>query len=442
MTDKILKAGAAKQDITPDRSLFMFGYPHVERYSKGTHDPLYASALVLDNSQTQLVFCSVDIIAITKDIAQKARSIVNQECGIPEENIMISATHTHSGPGTVDMLSNRNDKIVPPADKEYIELLIQKTSAVIIQAHKNKTECELALTTADGKDVGGNRREKGGPADPEVPLIILRKRQDKQIYALLSVYCMHPTVLHEDSELYSSDFPGYTREYLQNKIGNDLIYLYHTGPEGNQSPRHYVNSATFEEAKRLGYILGERIFNKISGIKDDDYRSWIELQTVSEEIDLSLKEFPNPEEADIKLQQAIERLEQLRRDKAPKAEIRTAECDWFGAEETATLSRYYANDQVNEILKTILPAEIQVFKIGENFFVNIPGEFFVEYSLEIKKKLQGKVFVICLANGELQGYIVTQEAFNEGGYEASNSLFDPKAGALIVNQALNIINNL
>lgn len=51
MTDKILKAGAAKQDITPEQSLFLFGYPHVERYSQGTHDPLYASALVLDNGR-------------------------------------------------------------------------------------------------------------------------------------------------------------------------------------------------------------------------------------------------------------------------------------------------------------------------------------------------------------------------------------------------------
>ena len=51
------------------------------------------------------------------------------------------------------------------------------------------------------------------------------------------------------------------------------------------------------------------------------------------------------------------------------------------------------------------------------------SEYFVEYSLIIKKKSPHKTYVISLANGELQGYIVTKEACVEGGYEASNSLF-------------------
>ncbi|MCK4401241.1 hypothetical protein KAW08_02910 [bacterium] len=92
MKKYILKAGAATVDITPGKSMFLFGYPHVERYSKGTHDPLYASALVLDNGHTQIVFCAIDIIFIGKDQAKEVRELVNQKTGIPEENIMISAS--------------------------------------------------------------------------------------------------------------------------------------------------------------------------------------------------------------------------------------------------------------------------------------------------------------------------------------------------------------
>ena len=68
---------------------------------------------------------------------------------------------------------------------------------------------------------------------------------------------MHPTVLHEDSTLVSGDFPAMTRQYLQEHVlGADCPVLYHTGPSGNQSPRHVTRANTFDEAERLGGLLG------------------------------------------------------------------------------------------------------------------------------------------------------------------------------------------
>lgn len=436
MTSPILKAGLARTDVTPNKSLFLYGYPHIERYSQDVHDPLYASALILDNGQIQLVFCAVDILLISNYITKKVRELVKQRCAIPKENIMISATHTHSGPGVRDGISQRYDPIVPPPDKEYVESLIERTVQTIMEAYNNKIECELGLTIADGKGVGGNRRQKDGAIDPEVPVMVLRKKEDKQIYGLLSVYCMHPTVLHEDNKLYSSDFPGYVREYLLNKISPDVVYLYHTGPEGNQSPRHYVKGATFDEAKRLGYMLGERIFNKIEELTDEDYKSWVELDTDFHKIDLPLKRFPNLKEAGEKLKSSIEKLKCLRKNNAPYSEVRTAECDWFGAERAAALARLAGEGELADIIRTIMPAEIQVFKIDNNYFVALSGESFVEYSLAIKEGTGHKVFVIALANGELQSYIISQQAYNEGGYEVSTSLFKPEAGNFMVNEAL------
>ena len=45
-----LEAGAAAVDITPKKSLFIYGYPHVERMSEGAHDPLFASAVLISNA--------------------------------------------------------------------------------------------------------------------------------------------------------------------------------------------------------------------------------------------------------------------------------------------------------------------------------------------------------------------------------------------------------
>ena len=70
-------------------------------------------------------------------------------------------------------------------------------------------------------------------------------------------------------------------------------------------------------------------------------------------------------------------------------------------------------------------------KIGPWSFVAWPGEMFIEYGLSIRGAFKD-TFVINLANGELQGYIVTKEAAEEGGYEASNGLFSHNSGSIIL----------
>ncbi len=52
----ILRAGASQIEITPEDSPFLFGYPHVARYSTGVHDPLYSSALYLSDGQVKVMF--------------------------------------------------------------------------------------------------------------------------------------------------------------------------------------------------------------------------------------------------------------------------------------------------------------------------------------------------------------------------------------------------
>ena len=66
---KNLQAGAAIINVTPQKPMFLHGYPHVERTSEGIHDPLYASALVIDNGEMQIGFCAVDVVFISREIA-------------------------------------------------------------------------------------------------------------------------------------------------------------------------------------------------------------------------------------------------------------------------------------------------------------------------------------------------------------------------------------
>ncbi len=434
---KNLQAGAAIINVTPQKPMFLHGYPHVERTSEGIHDPLYASALVIDNGEIQIGFCAVDVIFISREIAANVRIRVHEQTGIPKQNLMISASHTHSGPVTFSDIFY--DPVVPKADPEYISYLTNKLVDVYVKAFQNKRASKIAITTADGTGVGGNRRSKADITDPEVPVVILKDAETNRIFALSTIYCMHPTVLHEDSKLYSADFPGYTREYIKKEFGEDVILLYHTGPSGNQSPRHYVKSNTFDEAQRLGFMLGERIIESVRQLRNSAFKDWVVLSAKQSSQMLPKKKFMSIEEAESKAVFVKNKLKQMQIDKVNPSEIRTVECDWFGAEENKQLAEMAANRELEKVYQSVLPAEINIIGIDSNNFVFLPGEMFVEYSLMIKNNLPGNTFVTSLSNGVLAGYLVTEEAEQEGGYEASNSIFPAEAGKLLVGKVIDLL---
>ncbi len=433
---KKLLAGASTIDVTPQKPMFLHGYPHVERVSEGTHDPLYASALVLDNGEIQIGLCTVDVLYISAAITAKVRKAVHKETGMDGKNLMISATHTHSGPVTVSDIFY--DPVVPKADEDYVSYLTDRIIEVYIAAFKNKKEAEIVFTTADASGVGGNRRSKTDATDPEVPILLLRDSKSRKLFALSTVYCMHPTILHEDSKLYSADFPGYTREYIKKEFGEEIVFLYHTGPAGNQSPRHFIKSNTFAEAERLGVMLGKRIVDSMLNVRDSDYKNWVEISARHTEVMLPEKKFMSTADAEKKVTFVKNKLNRMIREDFPASEIRTVECDWFGAEENKQLAEMVADGKLKQIYESIFPVKIDIINIDEKYFVFMQGEMFVEYSLMIKEKVPN-AYVVSLSNGVLYGYIVTEEAEKEGGYEASNSIFPAEAGAVMVEKAFALL---
>jgi hypothetical protein len=132
-------------------------------------------------------------------------------------------------------------------------------------------------------------------------------------------------------------------------------------------------------------------------------------------------------------------LDTLRRDSADRREVRTAECDWFGAEETLALAKAADSGRMETVRKSVMPAEVSVLFIGDWAFVGWPGEMFVEFALEVKAARKN-CHVISIANGELQGYLVTEDAIRESWYEANNSLFQsPESGKILVKTTLELL---
>ncbi|HAU38968.1 MAG TPA: hypothetical protein DCX07_14800 [Phycisphaerales bacterium] len=434
----LLQAGAAEADITPTTPQFLYGYPHVPRTSTGVHDPLWSSALFLSDGRTQLLLIANDLIFVSRETTLRVRRQLAEATGVPATNILMSATHTHSGPPTADMLVSSGDPVVPRTDREYLRFVEDRMVQAGTQAVRSAGPAEMASAVADAAGVGGNRRDPNGPSDPQVPVWVVRSAGGGNAIAAMLVCSMHPTVLHEDSTLVSADFPGFAKQYLRRQAVGDCPILYHTGPSGNQSPRHVVRANTFDEARRLGEQLGRAAERAIRGLTFR--RDW-PLACRGETVDLPRRQFPTLKQAQAKLRRAVETLERLRRQGAPREQVRTAECDWFGAEEGVVLARAARDGTLETVYRQCLPTEIQVMKLGEQFLVALPGELFVEYGLAIKACRTG-TFVLSLANGELQGYIVTPEALAEGGYEATNSIFGPEAGQVLIQRATAILESL
>lgn len=433
-----LLAGFSRSDITPREACFLVGYPHVSRISTGTNDPLHASALCLENDGITLLLISLDVLFVAADWTRDCRTRITAATGIPGEHILIAATHTHSGPHTVEVMAWRDDPVVPPVDVAYLEFACAQTTAAAVAAWQARESATTAWTSADVRGVaGGNRINPEGPEDPEAGLLFVRKSADSSPLAALVVYGMHPTVLHADSTQFSGDFIGYARRRIEEEFpGAGVVYL--NGVCGNQSPRRVAREKTYAEAERIGCALGGRMTEALFLL--DGFSSEPVLHAVSASVALEGRTFPPVSEATKALAAARARLAGL--EFADAAVRRTAECAWFGAEEVLTLAKAEAAGDAETLRRKYAAVEVQVLRIGEVMLAAWPGEFFVEHGLAAKSRAGGPLHIATMANGDLQGYVVTPEAVAAGGYEAQMSLFPPAAGQRIVDATLEIIARL
>lgn len=433
----VTRAGAAVADLTPRAPVFLFGYPHVPRTSTGVHDPLECAALYLRGHRGAALFLANDLIHVGRDFAAAVRERIAAATGVPADAILLAATHTHSGPVMSDSLGNSADPVVPRADPAYLAWVADQMVHAGCAAVAAAEPAEIGLATTRAEGVGTNRHDPAGPADPEVPVLVVRSRASGQVLACLIVYGMHPTVLHEDSTLVSADFPGFTRRALRGRaLPASCPVLYLQGAAGDQSPRHLTRANTFAEAARLGENLARNVAEAIGRVAFAPLEAVIARRI---RIDVEPRRFPAVAAAQEAVRQARARYDALRAAGAPRQQVRTAECDVFGAEKTAVLAQTVADGRFEAAVRQASPAEIQLIRIGPWRFVAWPGEFFVEHSLALKAAAPPGTFVVTLANGELQGYLATPAAVARGSYEATNAVFAVENGPRFVARSLELI---
>ena len=171
MSQHTFLAGAAQVDITPQGSVPLYGYPLVPRYSSGVNDPLLASAMYLHDGENPLLMIGTDLIYMTRQMAVPIREQLAEQLDMPIDAILVSASHTHSGPPTKQVSWINSGK--PPmchADADYCKLVIKHAVEAGCMAVKNAVPAQVALTEANGSQLGTNRRDRKGPSIPQMPV--------------------------------------------------------------------------------------------------------------------------------------------------------------------------------------------------------------------------------------------------------------------------------
>jgi neutral ceramidase len=440
-----LLIGIAEVNYTPEIGLDLVGnYRGNDYASRGIHDSLFARAIVASNSRgDKAAILSIDICSITKAPVEMMRTYIASRTTIKPENIMIHATHTHSGPGS---------DLSKPKTKEY---LTRAAEAVII-ADEKLQPTNIAVGRSKEDRVSFNRRLKCvdgtthmcweklrpgfvigplGPTDPELITISLRQR-GKPTGVLVNFGC-HPTTLTGNNWLYSADYPGYISESIRRVKGEDYLPIFLNGPCGNVTQVDYRIGFpdTYQECQRIGYILG---VTSLEAIKNEETISG-DIVAVSKEL-VPLKRLTISEDQLQWAKAVMKKIEKegmppLQADGIPDAEFAQK---W--------IKMYQTQNQIDSL-------EVMVIRIGNVAFAGLPGEVFCEFGIDIKRESPFKNTIVMGLTNDDRDYFPTNISFTQGpkgftpmitGYETTpgSTLYDIGAGEKLAASAISQLKSL
>jgi neutral ceramidase len=437
-----MKSASVQVDITPPVGVPLFGYSEKERDqgNTGVHDPLFAKAVVIANDEEKLAIVGMDLIGIDINLTQKIRNLIAKKTNIASDNILLACTHTHCGPaGPVKNLGLEGflEKYRPFFDffENLREFYAWKIAGAVIEADNKLKESKFGIGSSHIPSgiICTNRNDPKGPMDPELMVIRLDSSQGEP-HTIISNYACHPTVISYKSLEISADFPGYAMSLIEQVFPNtNSIFL--NGSEGDISTRWTRREQTFNEAKRLGTILGTEIIKTTSQIvtKND-----ITIGCISKNIRLPLKEFPSLEKSKEIVDDKKRILDTLVNEKASHGEYRRAYTALLGAQ----FMQRYIETGITDRLGNSIETNIQVFKLNDLAIVSIPGELFTSIQLEIKSSSPfKKTVVISLAN-DYVGYILDADAYKNNLYESWATILSENAGSKLTSEVLRLLNDV
>lgn len=262
-----LLAGASRIDITPDPGIELMGYGARRGVASGVHDPLRARALCLSHAETAkaVVLVVADLCLITTEQAATVRQRIAKRSGVDAAAILISCTHTHSGPDTG--LTARMSRREEPA---YTTRLLEDMAEAGVRAWDARQPAQLLWTRAEAR-IGRNRRREGGPLDPEILVLQVMERGGAPLTTLFHHAC-HGTVLGHDNLEISADWPGAAAARIEAETGAVALFLLGAHADIDPRTRGLMDLAIDGQSLGLGFdavsVLGGEVAEAVLAALD------------------------------------------------------------------------------------------------------------------------------------------------------------------------------
>lgn len=456
-----MQIGFSQMNITPALGTRMAGQL-MNYQAKGIESELFATAMCLKQGGVSVVIVSCDILLISNELAATIAVAAQKETGIPAENIILCATHTHSGPIVQDIFGMERDN-------RYVETLKSKIAAAIRAAIQNCKEAVLYTVRGQAAGYAFNRRflmsdgniethplkgdphivKPEGPDSTNLDVFYACDTGEKPLGAAVVFGC-HATVLERDNEWISSDYAGKVSSYVSSRLGGGIPVLFLQGASGNICQVNPLDTSRkevgLEWAKTMGAGIGQKAMD---GIQKQKMLSQGPLRVLTKQIQIP------------RWAVAPELLEWGYHHKEMNCELPVLSD--YGTETYNTLKHpkvyleqifktpFWADFYANEI-RTLerdrkrqpdMPLEIKVVAQDSWAMVTLPCELFVEWSLKIREKSPFEhTIVVELANG-WNGYIPTRQAFErKGGYETkevTSTMLIPEAGDMVLETVMEML---
>ena len=408
------KAGVARANITPTNRLWLAGYASRTNAAVGKAMDLWIKVLALEDAQGhRAIVMTSDTLGIPQSIYQHTCAALKEKFGLQQDQVLLSASHTHCGPVLRKALYDAY-----PLDDEQREL-IEKYSIefekTILDTVGRAMQDMASARLASGEGCAGfavNRRnnteakvpkliEQGalkGPVDHSVPVLAVFL-PDGKLKAVLFGYACHNTTMAFDK--WCGDYAGFAQIALE-KSHQDATAMFFMGCGADQNP---VPRKQIELAERYGNMLAAAVEEVLiaGSVTNEPVAS--RVITLSPALKTSIE------------------LVTLNLGPAPTA----AELEKMIAGTNNASHKRYATRLLNELkagkqfIRTY-PYPIQVWQFGASqTLITLGGEPVVDYSLKFKRQFGSHSWVAGYCN-DVMTYIPSLRVLKEGGYEGGGAM--------------------
>ena len=247
---RILRVGAARVDITPPVNP---AYPPSGKYD---HEKLYVRAIVLDNGETRAALVGADLPDITNPIWSGAAPVIAKELNCPVENLIVSATHSHSACPSGPPPPRFNEIKTEPTVKAIVDAVQMAKAklqparvgfgagAAYLNVNRDAVSEETRLWT--------QAANLEGPSDKTLAVVMFTDLNGAPIAAYMN-YPMH-AIDGFLTGITSADFPGAACRWIERAFRNDMVMIYTQGASGDQNPL-WLRPGTNALASKTGVTI-------------------------------------------------------------------------------------------------------------------------------------------------------------------------------------------